>query len=105
MFTTPTRLPTMRSKSTTAPKTFFDVIATNAARSKAETVVDWFDFLFGTYQHISREKLLEFLVGMPDRQELANQSPRDLAITYCERMAVHMHGQHAVRMRPHKVGS
>jgi hypothetical protein len=73
------------------PKTFFGVVDHNAARGKAETVVDWFDFLFETYQHTSKEKLLEFLAGMPDHNELAKQSQRDLAITYCERMALHIH--------------
>jgi hypothetical protein len=49
---------------------------------KAETPVDWFDFLFETYQHTSKEKLLELLASMPDCDELAKQSQRDLAITY-----------------------
>jgi hypothetical protein len=79
------------------PKTFFGAIDHNAARGKAETIVDWFDFLFETYEHTSKEKLLEFLSGVPDREELAKQSQRDLAITYCERMALHMHAQHAAR--------
>jgi hypothetical protein len=33
---------------------------------------------------------------MPDREDLENQSQRDLAITYCERMALHIHGRHDV---------
>ena len=78
------------------PQTFFGVVKDNATR-KAETVIDWFDFLFETYQHTSKEKLLEFLAGMPDRDQLATQSQRDLAITYCERMALHIHGKHGAR--------
>jgi hypothetical protein len=74
------------------PQTFFGVVKDNATR-KAETVIDLFDFMFETYQHTPKEKLLEFLAGMPDYDELAKQSQRDLAITYCESMALHMHAQ------------
>jgi hypothetical protein len=76
------------------PKTFFGVVDNNA-RQELETVVDLFDFLFETYQHTSKEKLLEFLANMPDHGDLAKQSRRDLAITYCERMALHMQSQRA----------
>jgi len=79
------------------PKTFFGVVDDNAARGKVETVVDWFDFLFDTYQYLSKEKLLEFLANMPDRDELAKQSQRDLAITYCERMALNIHNKNAAK--------
>jgi hypothetical protein len=78
------------------PDTFFGVVKDNPTR-KAETVIDWFDFLFETYQHASKEKLLEFLAAMADRDELAKQSQRDLAITYCERMALHIHGKLGAR--------
>jgi hypothetical protein len=78
------------------PQTFFGVVKDSATR-KAETVIDWFDFLFESYQHTSKEKMLEFLAGMPDRDELAKLSQRDLAITYCERMALHMYSKHAAR--------
>ena len=74
------------------PETFFGVVKDNVAR-KAETVVDWFDFLFESYRHTPKERLLELLAGASDRDELAKQSQRDLAITYCERMALHMHGK------------
>jgi hypothetical protein len=76
------------------PATFFGVIDENAARGQVKTVVEMFDFLFESYRHTSKEKLLEFLSGMPDREELEKQSQRDLAITYCERMAVQIHGRH-----------
>ena len=56
-----------------------------------------FDFLFERYQHTSKEKLLEFLAAMPDFEELAKQSQRDLAITYCERMALRIHGKSGER--------
>jgi hypothetical protein len=78
------------------PETFFGVEKDNQTK-KAETVVDWFDFLFKSYQHTSKEKLLEFLAGMPDIGELAKQTQRDLAITYCERMAIHIHSGNAMK--------
>jgi hypothetical protein len=79
------------------PKTFFGVVDENAARGQARTVVELFDFLFETYQHTSKEKLLELLASMPDHGQLAKQSQRELAITYCERMALHIHGQHPAK--------
>ena len=79
------------------PKTFFGVVDENAGRPQVKTVVDWFDFLFESYQHTSKEKLLEFLSGMPDHEELAQQSQRDVAITYCERMALNIYSQHLAK--------
>jgi SEC-C motif len=76
------------------PKTFFGVVDNNV-RPKVETVVDWFDFFFESYQDTPKEKLLEFLANVPDHDELANQSQRDLAITYCERMALRVQSQGA----------
>lgn len=75
------------------PGTFFGVVDNNAARKKVETAADWFDFFFETYQHTPKEKLLEFLSGASDYDELAKQNQRDLSITYCERMALHVHSQ------------
>ncbi len=75
------------------PGTFFGVVDNNAAREKVETAVDWFDFFFESYQHTPKEKLLEFLSAASDYNELAKQNQRDLAIAYCERMALHMHSQ------------
>jgi hypothetical protein len=80
------------------PQTFFGVVKDNATH-RAETVVELFDFLFETYKHASKEKLLEFLAGMPDHEALAAHSQRDLAITHCERMALQIHA------RPHSLVS
>jgi hypothetical protein len=74
------------------PHTFFGVVKDNGPQ-KADTVMELFDFMFETYQHTPKEKLLEFLAGVPDRDELAKQSQRDLAIIYCERMALRMHAE------------
>jgi hypothetical protein len=77
------------------PGTFFGVVDENAGRKKVESAVDWFDFFFESFQHTPKEKLLEFMSGAPDFDELSKQNQRDLAITYCERMALHVHHQNA----------
>jgi hypothetical protein len=51
------------------PQTFFGVVKDNVNR-EAKTVIELFDFMFETYQHTSKEKLLEFLAGMPNYQQL-----------------------------------
>ena len=67
------------------PDTFFDVVT--PVTSRARTFVEKCDFLFKTYQHSSREKLLEFMAGAMDIERLRTLAQRDLAIIYCERMA------------------
>jgi hypothetical protein len=68
------------------PDTLFGVV--QDVNHKAETVVELFDFFFETYQNSSKEKLLEFMAGAPDLALLQNMTQRDLAIAYCERLAV-----------------
>lgn len=67
------------------PDTFFDAVTPVAA--KARTFVEKCDFLFKTYQHSTREKLLEFMANATDIEHLRTLGQRDLAIIYCERMA------------------
>jgi len=67
------------------PETFFDVII--PATASARTFVEKCDFLFKTYQHSTRENLLEFMATAPDIEHLRSLPQRDLAIIYCERMA------------------
>ncbi len=67
------------------PETFFDVII--PATASARTFVDKCDFLFKTYQHSTRENLLEFMATASDIEHLRSLPQRDLAIIYCERMA------------------
>lgn len=43
------------------------------------------DFLFETYQHSSRKKLLEFMAESSDFEYLKILEQSDLAIVYCER--------------------
>ena len=76
------------------PDTFFGRKLEPSRR--AEDAVDLFDFFYETYQHTPRERLLEFLKGAPDFNELTKLSQRDLAIECCERWtwsAVHEQGR------------
>lgn len=73
------------------PDTFFGAITPVAA--KANTFVEKCDFLFKTYQHSTREKLLEFMANAIDIEYLRTLRQRDLAIIYCERMAHSMQSQ------------
>lgn len=69
------------------PDTFFGVH--QQSTRKADTAVELFDFFFETYQHTSKEKLLEFLAGSPDHAELALLPQKDLAEILCERYVMH----------------
>lgn len=73
------------------PDTFFDAVA--PVVGKADTFVEKCDFLFKTYQHSTREKLLEFMANATDIDYLQTLGQRDLAIVYCERMAHAMQSQ------------
>jgi hypothetical protein len=66
------------------PDTFFGVYKPKPRGIKDG--LDMFDFLYATYQHTSKEKLLEFLQGHPDFKRLKEESQKELAITYCERL-------------------
>ncbi|SAL39690.1 preprotein translocase subunit SecA [Caballeronia udeis] len=69
------------------PETFFGDVSLN---HKADTPVDFYDFVLASYSQTSKEKLLEFLVGSPDIQELEKLSQPELARVYCERIAVNV---------------
>lgn len=59
-------------------------------RQVAQGVNNWLalaKFFYESYQHTPREKLLEWLKGAQDFNELATLSQRELAISYCERAA------------------
>lgn len=67
------------------PDTFFDAILETGGTVR--TFVEKCDFLFKTYQHSTREKLLDFMATAPDIEHLRTLGQRDLAVVYCERMA------------------
>ena len=66
------------------PDTFFGITKQQAKR--IDDPLELFDFLYATYRQSSREKLLEFMAGSPDIEELKVKETSELAITYCERL-------------------
>jgi hypothetical protein len=69
-----------------SPETFFGVIENVGRRS--DNALDLAEFFFETYQHTSKEKLLEFLSDHPDIERLRGLSQRELAIIVCEQWAL-----------------
>lgn len=70
------------------PDTFFGTYRQQS--KKAETPLDLFDFLFETYRHTEKEKLLNFLKNHPDIDNLKILDQEELAITFCERSVYSM---------------
>lgn len=64
------------------PDTFFGITKQQAKR--IDDPLELFDFFFATYRQSSREKLLEFMAGWPDIEELKVKETSELAIRYCE---------------------
>lgn len=71
------------------PDTYFGEVLRPGG--KCESFVDWCDWLFETYQHTPRDKLLELMANAKDIEQLKTLDHRDLAITYSERMASALH--------------
>lgn len=69
------------------PNTFFGEVSRNGA---SETVLDMYDFLMETYIKSPKAKLLEFLAGAPDIEQLATLDQSELASVYSERLATHL---------------
>jgi hypothetical protein len=68
------------------PETFFGKIQHVGA--KAESAFELAEFFYETYQHTSKEKLIEFMAGHPSIEQLRAMSQEDLAIFYCEMCAL-----------------
>ena len=67
------------------PDTFFGEIRQPTRHAK--TLVDWCDFFYETYKNTPRDKLLEWMAGAPDIEQLRTLPQEDLAIIICERWA------------------
>jgi hypothetical protein len=65
------------------PETFFGVLDRNARRERFETELDWFEFAYATYKDSPKERLLDFMSGSPDIDELRELDQDELAIRYC----------------------
>jgi SEC-C motif len=68
------------------PETFFGEIRQHSR--KAENWLELAKFFYETYQHTPRDKLLEWIKGAPDYEDLCKLSQKDLAVAYCERIAL-----------------
>jgi hypothetical protein len=66
------------------PDTFFGIYKPNGR--KIVDPLDMFDFLYETYRHTPRNKLLDFLTTHPLYDRFLNMSQEELAITYCEEL-------------------
>jgi uncharacterized protein YchJ len=66
------------------PDTFFGEVLKPGG--KADTFVEFCDFLFESYRHTPREKLLALMANATDIEHLRTLGQRDLAITYAERI-------------------
>lgn len=66
------------------PDTFFGV---NKPQAKTlQDPIDYFDFVYKTYRHTPKEKILEFMKDSEDIKLLRNESQNELAIIYSERI-------------------
>jgi hypothetical protein len=81
-----------------SPDTFFGVIKEVSRGIKHP--LDCYDFLHSAHAKMSREKLLEFMVGWPDFDMLKSLSQPELVKRYCARMAEGMWAQIAAKNTP-----
>jgi hypothetical protein len=64
------------------PDTFFGVQLSHAKNAKDP--LELFDFFYGAYKHSTREKLLSFLSGSKEFEELRSSSDEELLFRVCE---------------------
>lgn len=70
------------------PDTFFEIV--KPVSREPNTPLDWYDFLWDTYQHSTCETLKSFMHGWPGENEHSSMSQRELAEKYCEELATQM---------------
>lgn len=68
------------------PDTFFGTLGQRS--NKAESPLELYDFFLTAYSKTPKERLLEFLAGAPDLEDLKKLDQPTLANTYCERIAM-----------------
>jgi hypothetical protein len=84
------------------PETFFGVPSRKGA--KVKDLLGMFDWLYETYQHTPKEKLLEFMGERSDIESLRLKDQKQLAIDYCEAMAYAMMNSNLGMQRSHNSG-
>lgn len=82
------------------PDTFFGVEV--KAPRKAQTPLELFDFFMDGYKDTPKERLLEFMAGHPDIEELRTLSKEDLTEIYAERCVNSMFQEQAAKTWPPK---
>jgi hypothetical protein len=68
------------------PDTFFGV--PSQRKTEAKTLLDLYDFLFESYRHTAKERLLELMEGWPNTAHLATLEQAELASLYAEGIAL-----------------
>jgi len=66
------------------PDTFFGVVGQRTTR--ADSPIEFYDFWFESFKHLSKSRLLEVMSQQPDFQSLKTLSQPELASIYAERM-------------------
>lgn len=73
------------------PKTFFGTL--QHVGGEIKSAFELADFMYETYQHTPKAKLLEFMEGHPQIEQFRKLTQEDLAILYCEMCAARMESQ------------
>ncbi len=68
-------------------------------RKQIKTAYDFFKFFYKTYQHSTKEKLLEFLYDHPLIEDYKQKSQADLAMIYCELIALEAFNMQEINSR------
>jgi hypothetical protein len=68
------------------PETFFGKI--QHVGGEVKSAYELAEFLYESYQHTPKDKLIEFMAGHPEIERLCAMSQEDLAIFYCEMSAL-----------------
>jgi hypothetical protein len=76
------------------PETFFGEVSQQSRPPK--NWLELAEFYYETYQHTPREKLLEWMREACDYADLCQLSQKDLAVVFCERMALSIEAQKKV---------
>ena len=66
------------------PDTFFGIYQPVGKETKDP--MELFDFFYRTYSQTPKEKLLDFMKSHPDNEKLTQETQKELAIIYCERL-------------------
>lgn len=81
-----------------SPETFFGVVK-HVGKGIKEPM-DAYDFVFTSYSKTPKERLLEFMAGWPEFNELNSMTQEELAKHYSARIAESMWAQHIARAKP-----